>query len=66
MIIKPKYPKKVLNNPFYSGIIIGFLIATGFNLCYFVNNEYTALYGIGLLTMGIIYYFRKHKEYNED
>jgi len=64
MIIKPKYPKKVLSNPYYSGIITGFLIASGFNISFFTQNSYTVIYGLGLFIIGIIYYYKKHKEFN--
>jgi len=65
MIIKPKYPKEIIKNPFYLGIIIGFIFSAGIFTIFYSMNLPTYLYGTGLLTLGIIYYYIKEKEFNE-
>jgi predicted permease len=63
MKIKPIYPKEVTSNPFYVGIIIGFLIAIGSSIIIFTDTIYSVLYGVGLMGLGILYYYYKHKEF---
>lgn len=60
MKIIPNYPKTVLKNPYHTGILIGYLIATGLNIAYFLD----AFYGISLLTIGITYFYYKNKQFN--
>ena len=61
MKITPKYPKTVLKNPFFSGILVGYFIASGFNLAFFLDY----FYGISLLAIGITYFYIKNKEFNK-
>jgi hypothetical protein len=60
MLIKPKYKEEVLKNPYYSGIIVGYLVATG--ICMFVFVD--IIYGLGLCCVGLSYYYKKNKEFN--
>ncbi len=60
MRIIPKYPKTVMKNPFFAGIVVGYLVSTGFNMAFFVD----VLYGTCLFTVGVTYYYYKNKEFN--
>ena len=62
MRISPKYPKEILNNPFYAGIIVGYLLAIGISIIFFIDF----FYGLGLISIGITYYYIKHGEFNKE
>jgi len=65
MRIRPVYPKKVLSNPFYVGIMIGFLIASGFTSLFYLEYLPGIIYGCILFLIGILLFYKKQKEYGE-
>ena len=62
MRIIPTYPKKIIKNPFNSGILIGSVVSLGYTMVFFVD----IFYGVALMSIGITYYYYKYKEFNGD
>ena len=61
MKIIPNYPKDIKKNPFYSGIIIGNLIASGIYSIILIDF----IFGFLLFYVGVVYYYIKEKEFNK-
>jgi uncharacterized membrane protein len=61
MRIIPKYPKDIKKNPFYSGIIVGYVLSSGLYSLFFID----ILFGFSLLCIGVVYYYKKEKEFNK-
>jgi polyferredoxin len=63
MRLKPVYPKYIISNPFYVGLMIGFFIASGFTMIFYAENWGGIIYGSLLFLIGIVYFYLKEKEF---
>ena len=61
MKLIPKYPKDIKNNPFFSGIIVGYILSAGIYSIFFIDM----IFGFSLLSIGVVYYYKKEIEFNK-
>ena len=61
MRLIPKYPIDIKRNPFYSGMITGYILSAGLFSFAFID----LLFGSGLIIIGVLYYYKKEKEFNK-
>jgi len=64
MIIRPKYPNNIFHNPFFVGIGIGFLMASGFILMFYLNSLAGTIYSLLLFSIGVYLYLKFNQIFN--
>lgn len=61
MIIKPNYPKEILRQPYYKGVMTGIIIIAGLMLIY---SSQQIIGSLIFVTGTMLYFYQTSEDYN--